>query len=100
MAANTWLGPTLPDEHAEPADKAIPARSNAICTVSAFCSCKEKKVVLGIRGALCPYIVASGAISRIPVSNRSRISDDQPPFSRRAAAQVAAAPKPAINGRA
>jgi hypothetical protein len=36
IAFSTWLGPTLPDEQAEPADKATPARSKAICTVSAL----------------------------------------------------------------
>src|SRR5262245_34744245 len=36
IAASTWDGATFPDEHAEPDDTAIPARSSAIRAVSAF----------------------------------------------------------------
>ena len=35
IAARTWLGPTLPEEHAEPDDTATPAKSRAITRVSA-----------------------------------------------------------------
>src|SRR6185312_4470807 len=46
MAFSTWLGPTLPDEQAEPAESATPARSKAICAVSAFMPGIAKNVVL------------------------------------------------------
>jgi hypothetical protein len=45
MAVSTWLSPTLPDEQAEPADKATPSRSKAIWPVSDFSPGKVKKLV-------------------------------------------------------
>ena len=64
IAFRTWLGPTLPDEQAEPADSATPARSKAICAVSALMPGMAKKTVLARRSALRPKISASGASLR------------------------------------
>jgi hypothetical protein len=51
MALRTWLGPTRPDEQADPAESATPARSKAICAVSALTPGIAKKVVFASLGA-------------------------------------------------
>ena len=47
IAFNTWLGPTLPEEHAAPALTAIPDKSKAITCVSEVRLEKAKHVVFG-----------------------------------------------------
>ena len=50
MASSTWDRETLPEEHAEPEDTAIPARSKAISAVAASRPGSAKHVVLPSRG--------------------------------------------------
>src|SRR5262249_1251855 len=66
MALSTWEAATLPEEHAEPDEAAIPARSRAIRAVSAFRPGTANRVVLGSRSAPAPKITVSGATSRNP----------------------------------
>ena len=54
MADRTADRVTLPDEQAEPALTATPAKSSAITCVSAFTPGMEIQVVLGRRGAEAP----------------------------------------------
>ena len=54
IAVRTADRVTLPDEQAEPALTATPARSSAITWVSAFTPGMERQVVLGSRGAAAP----------------------------------------------
>ena len=100
IAESTWLGPTFPDEQADPADSAIPARSKAICTVSAFISASENIVVL--RQAVNSLAIDNG-VGRY----RANALFDHFAFlcwpaakSRRSLATRAAAPNPAISGKA
>ena len=44
----------LPEEHAEPVETEIPARSKAIIIVIAFKSGEETKLVFGKRSDICP----------------------------------------------
>ena len=60
IAFRTWLAETLPEEHADPAETAIPARSKAITAVSAGRPRTAKSVVLGIRSTPVPKTLASG----------------------------------------
>src|SRR6476646_1716034 len=93
IAASTCDACTLPDEHAEPEETAIPLRSKAIIAVSAFRPGTANNVVLGRSGTPAPKTTAWGVAALRSDSSRSR----------RAAIRVtsicvvakAAAPKPA-----
>src|SRR6185437_14266837 len=61
IAANTFDGPTLPDEQAEPEEAAIPSRSSRISSVAAASPGMAKASVLGSRAAAAPNTTASGA---------------------------------------
>ena len=72
IAASTWLGPTLPDEQAEPDDTATPSRSSRISSVAAARPGTAKASVLGSRGAAAPNTTASGAAPATVASQASR----------------------------
>ena len=67
IAFSTWLGPTLPDEQADPADSATPARSKAICAVSAFMPGNGEEYRVGKPLGAC----AEDLAHRAPASARS-----------------------------
>ena len=97
-APSTRLTFTLPDEHAEPADTAKPARSIAITCVSPFHPGVAKQLVLGNLFASFPtkivfFSAASMAFSRIFLSCATR---SQRPAAKSACAATQAAPIPAI----
>src|SRR6185437_6291191 len=62
MALSTWLGPTLPDEQAEPEEIEIPIKSRPIIAALALRPGTAKLETLPSRGASCPNIVTPGAI--------------------------------------
>src|SRR6476659_10036658 len=72
IAASTCDACTLPEEHAEPEETAIPLISNAIIAVSALRPGTATNVVLGRRGADPPNIIAFGVAVMMPASSRSR----------------------------
>lgn len=98
IASSTCDGWTLPDEHAEPDDTAIPARSKPITAVSARNPGTANSVVLGNRGAPAETIIpSSGLMCRNPASSRVRNPSILAMSSAIAGmATAAAAPKPAI----
>ena len=62
----------LPEEHAEPVETEIPARSKAIIIVIAFKSGEDTKLVFGKRSAFAPKILRSDSIFFKRISNESR----------------------------
>ncbi len=99
MASSTRLAFfTLPDEQAEPALTAKPARSICITCVSPAQPGTAKHEVLGRRGAPLPIKMRSGAADSRRSSSASRSCETRPqtPSSRSRRAASAAAPKPAM----
>src|SRR5437763_16356260 len=70
IARRTLLGSTRPDEHADPVEAAIPARSSAITIPSASPPRNVTFDVFGKRSARAPLIVTSSGSSIDP--HRSR----------------------------
>jgi len=70
MASRTCEGPTLPDEQAEPALTATPARSNAMTWVSLGIVGMAIQAVLHSRGTRLP--IRAPPRAQISVSSRSR----------------------------
>ena len=62
----------LPEEHAEPVETEIPARSKAIIIVIAFKLGEEIKLVFGKRSAFAPKILRSDFYIFKRISNESR----------------------------
>src|SRR5882724_5466196 len=68
MASRTWDGAILPEEHAEPALTATPARSSRITCVSLETPGRAMHDVLPRRGTFFPKIRACGASLAIVAS--------------------------------
>ncbi len=96
MAASTWEASTLPDEQAEPALTAMPARSSAITSVSALAPGTAMQAVFGRRGTLPENTTASAAMARTPSSSASLSLAISSILARSAAASSAATPKPTM----
>src|SRR5215467_821997 len=95
MAARTWDAATLPDEHAEPDDRAKPIRSRLIRAVSARSPGAANRLVLGNRSALRPNTTVGPPAN--PASSRSRKDRIRSQSSGMATlTDAAAAPNPAI----
>ena len=96
MAARTCDGWTLPEEHAEPEDTAIPPRSKPITAVSAFKPGTVNRVVFGNRGVPSENTIIPG-VCRRPFSRRFRRPCSRAASPSKAAiAAWTAAPKAAI----
>ena len=98
IAASTCEGCTLPEEHAEPDDTAIPSRSNAIIAVSAFKAGNREKVVFGSRGAWRRKSPLAAPQPSGPLPAVSRNAAMRRSIVHARLRGRAAAPKPAIAG--
>ncbi len=99
IARSTCDGSSVPDEHAEPVETAIPSRSSAISRLSASTRSKLMFVVFGTRRSRAPFTAVPGTAARMPSSSRSRSAADARAFARQLAARErAATPRPTMAG--
>ncbi len=75
IARSTCDGSSVPDEHAEPVDTAMPSRSSAMRRLSASTRSKLMLVVFGMRASARPLTAVPDIPIRIPASRRSRSAE-------------------------